>query len=288
MAIMYFAKISINSNIYKLYKDRNVFFKIIDKMYYGINESIGYTNKADEEFRFNSLMYNESSRIVAGRLSKIYNGSVERYDRKSNKPEAIPTEDLSSSANFCFDVKNEIIAYVVPRNFGYIEFCSVLKNMLEIVLDNIELNIQIIPNIGDVKAEINNIYRISELSLTLIPPNPPNLDEFNSLFEGKAEYIIESEATRYTEKLECSNKKEEGIKKGKFINNAYTAIKKGYGKLVAKGKNSAGDNVTVNSEKSTPYKQSVHDKYKDDIGYINKVGTKGIEKILLAMNKGDE
>lgn len=279
MANMYFAKLNINSKIYDLYEDKDKFNLILKQIYDNLDNKKSFIDIYKNEYKFNSITKYEDN-VIVGRLSRIYNGEVESYDRKNDKPTYVKQPDLSTTSTFCFDVTKEYIAYTTPYNFGYKKFIEIFQNLLELYFDDIEFEIITVNNMEELRSKIDSLKKITEITVTLIPPNPPNKKEFEELFGDRADEIYESKATKLTEKIEVSTKDENGIQKGKFIANGYNAVEKRYGKMSVKGFEHSNLVTTISSATNAPLKQPVSDKQKNAIDYIFEKGKQFINSIF--------
>lgn len=284
MATMYFAKLNINSKIYDLYNEPEKYYKILNDLYFSINDSQAIIYESGIEYRLNSMIKNDNDKVIAGRLSKIYKGEIERYDRQQNQPIPEQADDLSLSVNFCFDVSREIIAYTTPLGFGYKQFLYIFKDLIEAYIDDVEFELMLLTNIGNLKNKISALKKITEVSITLIPPNPPNRREFQELFGDRADEILESRGTKYHEIVEISPKSEDGINQGKLFDRGYEAAEKGYGLMSTKGIDDGNNFVTISSQTNAPLKNYISDNQKNNIGYILEKGRQfisGIARLFL-------
>lgn len=281
MATMYFAKLNINSKIYDIYRDQEKYFEILDSIFYSLDDSKAVVDESGIEYKLNSLLKDEKDIIIAGRLSKIYDGEIEIFDRNKNQPRREKTDDLSLSVNFCFDIRNEIIAYTIPLGFGYKQFLDVFKKLLELYVNEVEFEIMLLTNVGDLREKISSLKKVTKVSITLVPPNPPNMREFRELFgNDRADDIIESGGTRYQETVEVSTKSEEGIKQGRLFERGYNAAEKGYGTITAIGCDANDNTVTITSESNAPLKKYINDSQKNNIEYIFNKGKEFISRLI--------
>lgn len=273
MSVLYFAKLNFNSNIYDLYKDKEKYYKLLNEVYCKLDVNRSIIDDKGDEYKFNSLIRNNNNMTIVGRLSKIFHGNVEKYDREKDQPASQPESDLSSSISFYFDVNKEIIAYTISAYFKYRMFLAKFKELLELYIPEVEFEIILLNNIGDLKRKIESLKVINEVTITLLPPNPPNIEEFKDIFgEDRADEILEAGGTKYTEKIEIQRKKGKSIILGKLFEKAYKAINKGYGSIVTKGLTQSDQKTTVSSVATAPLVRPIDDEQKNNLIYIEERG----------------
>lgn len=290
MAVMYFAKVSMSSEIYDLYEHPEQYPEFLNKLYGAINPNLTIIDENKTKYKFNSLMYDNNKKAIAGRYSKIYHGEVESYDFIKDEPMSEHKPNLSATVNFYFDVEEEIIAYTAARDFGYKAFTEMFKQYIETALadEKIKVAVELLINDKELIEQIENLKVVEELTFSIIPPNPPNRKQFDDLFGSRANVIYESGTTQYKEVYETKSKKTgHGIKMTDYFRNIITAIKDGYGKVRAEGINYGGHNETITSSDNAPRKYTVDTELKDSIPYIKEQGEKGIRNILIEKNKLD-
>lgn len=283
MAVMYLAKLSMSSDIYKFYEETSLFDDYLKKVYLAINNKHTIQDEFENTYKFNSLIYDNNDYSIAGRFSKIYKGSVESYDWDKDQPINSEEKDLSSSINFYFDLNSQLISYTASRDFGYKSFLRIFKEYIESYLkdDNIKVAVELLINDEDLKKEINKLKYIEEINFTIIPPNPPNKEEFDKLFGDRAPIIYESETTQYSETYSVKNKSDnKGIKFVNYFDRIVSVIKDGYGTVSAKGVNYSNNTETISSQNNAPQKISINNKEKNNINYIKDKGKSEIIKYI--------
>lgn len=288
MAVMYFAKVSMSSEIYDFYKNPDLYPRFLNKLYGVINTDLIIDDEHGSQYKFNSLLFDENKKAIAGRYSKIYDGKVESYDFVEDKPISESKENLSSTVNFYFDAETELIAYTAARDFGYKAFTQMFKKYIETALDDerIKVAVELLINEEELLEKINNLRAVEELTFSIIPPNPPNKQEFDELFGDRAPVIYEAGATQYTETYEIKSKKAgHGIKMTDYFTKVVSTIKNGYGMVTAKGINFGGNTETITSSDNAPRKHVVNNRQKDSIPYIKEEGEKAIRTIIQEKNR---
>lgn len=285
-ANMYFAKLSMNSEIYDFYENPELFADYIKKVYRSINSETQIKDKNGNTYKFNSLIYNKDKLAITGRYSKIFDGNVESYDWKNDQPRKVGAKDLSSTVNFYFDLNTQLIAYTGARDFGYRQFTEMFKAYIENALNDnkIKVAVELLINDAEMNEKIKRFKMIEQISFSIIPPNPPNLEEFNALFGVKAEVISESRTTRYKEVYSSIKK---GLKYTKYFINTIFAIKDGYGSVSVKGINENERVEVITSQEAAPKKININRKNKDNLEYIKNEGEQGIQSIMVEKTRKD-
>lgn len=277
---MYLAKLSMNSEIYDFYENRELFDKYLNKVYASINNSTQIYDKNNNIYKFNTLVFDNNKLTITGRYSKIFNGDVESYDWKNDCPKKMNAENLSSTINFYFDLETQIIAYTASRDFGHKQFTEMFREYVEKALGDkkVKVVVELLINDEKLNEKINKFKKIEQISFSIIPPNPPNLEEFNDLLGDRAEAIRESQTTNYNETYSSSKK---GIKQTNYFRNLIFSIKNGYGNVTVKGENENGRVETITSKDAAPKKIDINRKDKDNLNYIKIEGEQAIQSIII-------
>ena len=69
---MYLAKLSMNSDIYDFYENRNLFDNYLKKVYASINNITKIYDEYNNIYKFNTLLFDENKLAITGRYSKIF------------------------------------------------------------------------------------------------------------------------------------------------------------------------------------------------------------------------
>lgn len=192
MATIYFSKISLNDDrIFEEYEGKDVLKEIQKTILSKITEPHIYEKR---EFFELSNLNNEKKIIEYKAIYKfldivIKNDIVEGFLKKtsplySKKIDEITGQKSYSSqendevVNFCYDTKKENIMFFTANRLGYKDFNQAFGGLLSRVIssdrDNsfsVDLVLENI-TIEKVKEDLKKIGPISELSITMIPPNP--------------------------------------------------------------------------------------------------------------------
>lgn len=285
MAQIYFSKFNINSEIYAIYKDDKLKEKILDDILEKIdtetiieesvedkgNKGIEEIQESEENedkiyrYKFCNLEKNYDNRTVTGRLVKIFKGEVQSYDEEKDTINIEEKDDCASSCTFHFDLKREQIAFITRRDFGYKQFNKYFKELVETYFENISFEIFLENNIDDLKEKIYSFSKLLSVEIVIIPPNA-STNDFDTLFGTSKKDVEESNATKYTQRLDVSTKSPNGINaRTNFFDRMFFGIAKGYGQITAKGKNNFNQLMTVTSDEDAPYKRPILDVEKDSI-----------------------
>lgn len=277
---MYLAKLSMNSDIYDFYENRNLFDNYLNKVYASINNITKIYDEYNNIYKFNTLLFDKDKLAITGRYSKIFNGDVESYDWEEDCPRKINAKNLSSTVNFYFDLNTQIIVYTASRDFGYKQFVEMFRKYVEKALgdEKVKVVVELLINDEELNEKIDKFKKIEQISFSIIPPNPPNLEEFNNLLGDRAEVIRESQTTNYKETYSSSKK---GIKKTNHFRNLISSIKNGYGNVTVRGENKNGRVETITSKDDAPKKININRKDKDNLNYIKIEGEQAIQSIII-------
>ncbi|MGF7431082.1 hypothetical protein PQ689_03270 [Thermoanaerobacterium thermosaccharolyticum] len=284
MAQMYFSKFNINSEIYEVYKDDNIRIKILDDILNKMDAQAVYEeedNQQTTKYKFCDLSKNYENKSVAGRLVKIFKGELQSYDEKQDTVNIVGADDCASSCTFYFDLKTEEIAFITRRDFGYNQFNKYFKILLETYFDDISFEIFLENNIDELKEKIYSFKKILSAEVIIVPPNA-NTEDFDKLFGTTAQEFKESNATKYTQRLEVSSKSKQGINpKNSFFERMFFGVGKGYGEMTVKGRNKQDEIMTITSSEDTPYKRQIPDIEKDSIVAFAERAASFIKELVL-------
>ena len=279
MAVVYFAKVNINSNIYDVYKNPDLVNKILDELLEHIDsEHLPIKINKEESIAFFDVEKNMDKHYVAGRLSKIFRDNIEIYNSKKNSVEPFSTEDVVKSTLFFFDLRSEIVAFMTAQSISRKNFVSYFKILLNSYTEDVKFEVFLKTNSRALDEQIGRIGKVSKVDFTVVPPNS-NEDEFNDLFPRNGEEIKETRATKLQQTL-SSSKKDDGINMGaSFLRRIIEAVSKGFGAIKVIGE--TDDNHTLSaSNYSTPQKVIMPDKFKNDIAEFSNYAHSEIKSLI--------
>jgi len=266
MALMYFSKFNINSQIFDVYREPDLQKEILDTVFRSIDNTVEIDDEEEGcRYKFCDIVKDEDELTIVGRLVKIFDGEEQSYDPVKDTVATIWQQDKAESSTFCFDLKTEQIAFIIRRGLKYRQFNKYFKLLVEKYFPEDAFEIYLENNIGELKKKINKMQRVLSIESIIIPPNA-NEAEYDLLFGATRDEIKASGATLYKQGLEISAKS----KKSLMINNnlvtrMFYAISKGYGELVAKGRDGNNTPVTVKSDEDAPYTSPIPEQEKDSL-----------------------
>lgn len=272
MAIMYFSKFNINSKIYDVYENPDLQNQILEKVFNSINNDqiIDVPVKKDGEeseirYKFCDIIKDINNRNIVGRFVKIFDGESQSYDSEKDTVKTVFEEDRAASSTFCFDFVTEEIAFITRFGLGYRQFNSYFKQLIETSFPEDSFEICLESNIGHLKEKLKRMARVLKVESVIIPPNA-NEEEFDTLFGTNREEFQQSGATYYTQGLQVTPKSQKSISlETGLVRRMLYGVAKGYGKLIAKGRDYANTNITITSDDDAPYTIAISEKVKDSL-----------------------
>lgn len=286
---MFFAKINVNSDIYKLYDNPDILDGILDKIIININQdkSIVLNKEMDskndgDRIKFISIEKDIDKRYITGRIIRIYKDDLESYDPNSDDIIKLPTGELARYATFYFDVRSELVAFTLGKYFGRNQFCSYLEFLLNEYVEDVSFNVSLITDRAGLKEKIGRFKRISRIYVSLVTPNP-NVEAFNRMFAANGQNLKDMNAHQYGQEFKAS-KKGEGLKEDTaFINILVDGVSDGYGKMEVDGIDDSDEEIKVSSVENYPYKRSVRDTEKNSLSSVQELGKRFIKGLMLKL-----
>lgn len=289
MAKLYFYKFNINSEIYDVYADATLQDRILEEVFSSITTDLTvwdeYKDKDTEEdriveYKFCDINKDSDNLIITGRLVKIYDGEVQSYDRKRDTVDTVYEEDRAASATFCFDVRREEIAFITRVGFRYLQFGKYFNMLLEEKFPENSFELILEKNVGQLKDKVYALKRVLKVNTVIIPPNA-NGDELKNLLGASVDEFKETKATKYYQGMEISSRGNRSIDiKTTFFQRMFYAVGKGYANMTVEGRDNENVKVLVDSDRDTPYKDSIPDNEKDSIIAFKERAGKSITKLL--------
>lgn len=266
MAFMYFSKFNINSQIFDVYKEPALQGKILNLVFQRIDNTAEIEVEEDEcRYKFCDIIKDYDNLTVVGRLVKIFDGEEQSYDAEKDTVATIWQQDKAESSTFCFDLKTEQIAFIIRRGLKYRQFNKYFKLLIEKHFPEDAFEVYLENNIGELKKKIGAMQRILSIESTIVPPNA-NEAEYDLLFGATREEIKASGATLYKQGLEITAKSKKSLMiNNNLVNRMFYAISKGYGELVAKGRDGNNTPITVKSDEDAPYVAPIPEQEKDSL-----------------------
>lgn len=289
MAQLYFSKFNINAQIYDVYAKPELEQIILNEVFERIDSNqvyIGtYKNDDGEEmeyrYKFCDIIKDYDNRNIVGRLVKIYDGEAQSYDAEEDTVSTVWEEDRAASSTFCFDLVTEEIAFITRQGLKYRQFNKYFKLLVEKYFPEDTFEIYLENNIGELKKKISRMKRILSIESIIVPPNA-NESEYDILFGATKEEVRESGATVYKQALETQVKGGKSLKLNTgIIGRMFYAVSKGYGELVAKGRDHSNTNMTVTSYEDAPYTLPIPEKEKDALIAFRERALPAITQLVL-------
>lgn len=287
MAIVYFYKFNINSEIYDVYANDELQDKILNDVYNAITTDLSVfkdgqdrIEESNVEYKFCDIDKDPDDLIITGRLVKIYDGESQSYDRERDTVDTVFEEDRAASATFCFDIKHEEIAFITRVGFGYMQFGRYFKLLLEEKFPENSFELILEKNVGQLKDKVYSLERVLKVETVIIPPNA-NEKEFENLLGASVEEFKETKATKYHQGMEISSKGNRTINpRTTFFDRMFYAVGKGYANMTVEGRNRENVKIVVDSDKDTPYKGAIPETEKDSIIAFKERAKISIAKLL--------
>lgn len=285
MAVMYFAKVNINSDIYNVYKKQSSADEILKILFSNIG-SEHHPVKIDENeyVNFFDVKKDMNTRYVTGVLAKIFKDDIEIYDFSKNEILPFATKNVVKWAPFFFDFKNEIIAFTTAQSISRGNFIKYFKVLLDSYTEGIKFEIFLKTNSYELNEQIEKLDRVLEVDFTIVPPNS-NEDEFNNLFPKNGDEIRETAATKIEQTL-STTKKDGSINMGaSFLKRVMNAVSKGFGSIKIVGETDDQHKIHVTSSYETARKSFMPDKFKEDMQRFIDYAEGEIKKLIVDEQK---
>jgi len=309
MANLYYAKLSVNSEIFKVYAGEVKISDILDALYKKINDEVeyvkthtwlqktenGFEEKQSEEiYCFSDIeKNNDSRRYILGRVIRRFPLFTEEYDENTRSVSKIVHENNAVSINFYFDVDSEIITFCTRRSFGQLQFVDAFKELINECMSSVHFEIFLIKDSLNIKERLKNVYKVTRIKSIVIPPNA-NEDHLKELYDASIKTMEEANVTKRTSIFEVSHKSEKGINVNSKmvteeldVNEATKAykIEKGYGKIEVHGEHRDGSKFFFDSDVDSPYITLMDEENKNITRYFIEASRNGIA-IFLAREIG--
>lgn len=268
--MVYFAKFNINEKIYEVYKKEGMLNELLNTVFREMNtdiELVEVKKNKTTNYKFIQLDKNSDEFIVNGRLVAYAPGTHVSYD--SEKDDVIETKDnkKASYVTFSFDTRKEIIGFVPKQSFGRKQFIERFTELIEKTVPEVgEVEIILENDKQLINEKLNVLSHINEIVVDLIPPNNDK-DLFKTLYGINPEELDETGGNKFTFIIKGSVSK--GINKSsKYIKKLINGVIMGYGRIVAKGRNTSGEPDHINSEEQALYTKGIENINKDNIPMI--------------------
>jgi hypothetical protein len=298
VAILYYAKVNINSHIHEIRNKRGSIEGVLKHIYKNLNDKTEYVKEEINRFRndsdeieiiekaetynFSKLEFvNEgNSYYISGELVRRYPIKAEEFDEKTRKSRPVVYNNHSVSTFFLFDLKSEIVVFFERNKLGYKQFIEGFKGLLEEHIPDIGFEIFLETDKFTIRERIKMIHKVHKIKSIIIPPNA-NEEALEELYDKEAEQMAEGNIHRRTTLFESHKRNEKGldihskvVSSELDISEAY--ISKGYGKLKVEGENKDGMEVHYNSDEDSPFHTTITESQKKDRNAFKEAALKGI------------
>lgn len=284
MAVIYFAKVNINSNIYEVYGNPNYLNEILDTLLQNMNsDSLPIKINKNDRIAFFDIEKNMSEYYVVGRLGKIFKDEIKVYNAVNNSVEPFATENVVKSAIFFFDLKNEIIAFMTAQTISRGNFVKYFQILLNSYMEDVQFEIFLKTSSSELEKQIERLDKVLKVDFTVVPPNS-NEEEFNDLFPKNGDEIRETRATKLQQTL-SSSKRDIGINmESSFLRRIIVAVSKGFGTIKIVGETDGNHRLDA-SNYDMPQKVTVPDRIKKNAKEFIGYARSEIKKIIFDEDK---
>lgn len=281
MAMMYFAKVNINSDIYDIYEKQSSVDKILKTLFTNIDPENPPIQISESEYvNFMDVKKGANEKYVAGVLAKIFKDDIEIYNFSKNERQPFATKNVVKCAPFFFDFKNEVIAFTTAQSISRKNFIRYFKILLDSYAEGVKFEIFLKTNSYELTQQIKKLDRVFKVDFTIIPPNS-NEDEFNDLFPKNGDEIRETAATKIEQTL-STTKKDGGINmEASFLTRIIDAVSKGFGSIKITGETNDQHKSHITNSYETARKSFMPDKLKDDITKFIHYAETEIKKLIM-------
>lgn len=306
MALMYYAKVNINSHILDCepYNGKLKIDDILNQLVLNLNDKTEYdlimTYKFNGEIKEKRETYNfidlkkvkdDDSYYVTGKIVRRYPYFTEIFDEVARKVDKEVISHNSSSIFFYFDVKREVVTFCNRQKFKHVQFVNAFENLINLCCKDIGFKVCLISDPKSIKEKLESAHKITRIESTIIVPNI-NEEAMDDIFDVKVKKLKSSNISKKIDIVEQDSKNKSGIiRESKYVskiineNQAFLLHESGYGKLSVEGEYSDGTKYKFNSDEDSPYVTVISDELKDVVSEIIRVSKIGIEQYIVNLMK---
>lgn len=273
MALMYLAKINLNSKIFEVYSNKLKIDDVLEIIYKRLSEDVKYINELKTNFidsLGNSHAYTRISKyqfvelnkqmnnIITGKIVRTFNKPTEKYNEITKKMDQIYNEE-SVSIFFYFDVRREMITFCERQSFGYNQFMESFSALLEHSVPEYKFELFLQKDANVLEEKLMTFELVNRVKATLIPPNS-NEEDLAEL-RATLTYLKQCEDVNANKlNIEMLTDKDSTLSmESKYMKDIFKAVKLGYGDVTASGKNKNGREQIVKSTTDAAYTRIVSD-----------------------------
>ena len=283
MAYMYFAKVNVNNDIFKVYKGEEDIDKVLNKLILNIdNKEKIMLSKNKGHIKFISLTTDIEKRFISGRLIRIFEDDIQMYNLDKDDVEELPQDKLARTSTFFFDVQHELIGFTTGKYFGPKQFCDYFEQLINKYTGEGTFNVTLQKDEESFDERVKRFSKISVIRFKIVPKNPCK-DEFNNWY-ANPESIESVEANQVDITYSANNKNEQGLNfNNNYIKNILKGLGIGYISAFVSGLMPGGIKATVVSDKDAPRRFSIPDKDKTSIPSVHEHAQAFIPQILIKL-----
>jgi len=250
MVKIYFAKFNFNEIINEVSKGNEKIEDLLVEVFNGINQTDKVQDEKDNliKYKFVNLDFLPDKMIINGDIVKIYDGIDSNYDEENDEVIDKFSENKADYITFSFDVKKEIIGFVPKQTFSKNAFQKYFSLLVEQCVPRVgRTEIILIKSKDKIEKEFKKMKILKEVNFYLIPENNDD-KSFQDLLEGIVPDVKETNAQHLDISLKGTLRKPLS-KDSKLVRRMKNLAVMAYGKLKATGKDYAGDDFSIDSEK---------------------------------------
>lgn len=289
MAYLYFAKVNVNNDIFKVYEGEKSIEKILNRLILSVNTEDNIILPKNRGYiKFITLSTNVEKSFISGRLIRIFEDDIQLYNFEKDDVEELPQDKLARTSTFYFDVQHELIGFTVGKYFGPKQFCDYFEQLINKCTEEGTFNVTLQKDEDSFTERVKRFSKITTIKFRIVPKNPCQ-KEFNDWYANPAS--IESvEANQAELTYSANSKNTRGLNfDNAYIQNLIKGLGYGYISSVVSGLMPGGEKGTVSSDKDAPRRFSIPDKDKTSIPDVNKHTKAIIPQVLYKMlGKKDE
>lgn len=283
MAYLYFAKLNVNNDIFKVYNGEEDIEKILNKLIVRINsKKILSLPKNKEYIKFIALTSSIEKRFVRGRLIKIFEDDFQMYNSKTDDLEELPQSALARTSTFYCDVQHELIAFTVGKYFSPKQFCDYFEQLINQCTEEGNFNVTLLKDTDSFEEKVKKFSKITSVTFKIVPKNPC-YDEFDKLY-ANLESMESMQANRLEVTYTANNKNNQGINlNNDYFKNFKKSLELGYIKSTVTGLIAGVTKGKVFSDQDAPKRFIIPNNDQTSIPNVHEHAKTFIPQILLKM-----
>lgn len=283
MAYLYFAKLNVNNNIFKVYNSEDDIENVLNKLIVNINnKEILSLPKNKGYIKFIALTSSIEQRFVSGRLIKIFEDDLQMYNSETDDLEDLPQSTLARNSTFYFDVQHELIAFTVGKYFSPKQFCDYFEQLINQCTEEGSFNVTLLKDTDSFEEKVKRFSKIISVTFKIVPKNPCH-DEFDNLY-ANPESMESMQATGLEVTYTANNKNNQGLNlNNDYFKNLKKGLELGYIKSRVIGLIAGVTKGKVYSEQDTPKRFIIPNNDQTSIPNVHEHAKAFIPQILLKM-----